>query len=346
MDKRVIFSVAGSGKTTYIVNSLSIGKRSLIVTYTKGNLANLRKKITDKFDGIWPENIVLMTYFAFLYKFCYKPFLADTYKAKGIIYESNPNKFAKKSNRDYYMTSNRYLYSNRLSLFFGKQQTIEDVKSRIKKHFDEFIIDEVQDLAGRDFSFLENLMESDINMLFVGDFYQHTFDTSRDGTTNGKLFCDKRKYESLFYKKGFLIDNSTLINSWRCSNDVCSFIQDTIGIKISSNRHISDNTLIKYLTDEEEITDILNNSEIIKLHYQNGARAGIDHKNWGDTKGEDHYNHVCVLLNKETANKFKAKKLSELAPSTKNKLYVAITRARGNVYLIEEKTGLFYLKNV
>lgn len=32
MDKRVIFAVAGSGKTTYIVDSLSRDKRSLIVT--------------------------------------------------------------------------------------------------------------------------------------------------------------------------------------------------------------------------------------------------------------------------------------------------------------------------
>ena len=45
MDKRVIFAVAGAGKTTYIVNRLSRGKRSLIITYTNANYNNLRKKI-------------------------------------------------------------------------------------------------------------------------------------------------------------------------------------------------------------------------------------------------------------------------------------------------------------
>ena len=42
MDKKVIFAVAGSGKTTYIVNSLSKEKRTLIVTYTIANCENLK----------------------------------------------------------------------------------------------------------------------------------------------------------------------------------------------------------------------------------------------------------------------------------------------------------------
>jgi len=51
MDKTIIFAVAGSGKTTHIVNGLSANKRSLIVTYTTGNYDNLRIKISKKFDG-------------------------------------------------------------------------------------------------------------------------------------------------------------------------------------------------------------------------------------------------------------------------------------------------------
>ena len=58
MDKRIILAVAGSGKTTYIVDSLSTKKRSLIITYTISNLENLSKKILNKFDNRWPENIL------------------------------------------------------------------------------------------------------------------------------------------------------------------------------------------------------------------------------------------------------------------------------------------------
>lgn len=338
MDKRVIFAVAGSGKTTYIVNNLSRDKRSLIVTYTNGNNANLRKKIIEKFDGRWPENITLLTYFSFLYGFCYKPFLADEYKANGLFYEPNPNRFAKQDDLNYYMTSSRYLYSNRLALFLETNDIIGDVKERLRKYFDEFIIDEVQDIAGRDFTFLEELMTTVINMLFVGDFYQHTFDTSRDGNANKTLFDQKATYEARFTSKGFDIDNMTLINSWRCSKSVCEYINSNLGIPISSNRPETDDSSIEFVTDSGRIDVILNDDKIIKLHYQNGAKAGLRHKNWGDTKGEDCHHDVCVMLNKTTADKRSLNKLHELPPSTKNKLYVAITRARGNAYLINESS--------
>ncbi|MBD5526731.1 MAG: AAA family ATPase [Lachnospiraceae bacterium] len=336
MDKRVIFAVAGAGKTTYIVDNLTSTKRSLIVTYTIANCENLRKKITEKFDGVWPSNVTLLSYFSFLHGFCYKPFLSDMYKTCGIIYKPNPNRFERQNDLSYYMTDNRYLYSNRLSLFMEKQGILEDIKNRICKYFDEFIIDEIQDISGRDFSFLENLMENSIDMLFVGDFYQHTYDTSQDGNVNGKLFESKKIYEARFANKGFIVDNTTLKKSWRCSQNICQYIRDNLDIDISSNRGETDNTTIEFIDNKQQINFILMDDKIIKLHYQNGAKVGAYHKNWGETKGEDCYQDVCVMLNKKTAKERTAGRLAELPPSTKNKLYVAITRAKGNVYIINE----------
>lgn len=336
MDKRVIFAVAGAGKTTYIVNHLSLEKKSLIITYTDGNYDNLSRKILNKFQGIWPENITLMTYFSFLYSFCYKPYFADKVRAKGITYKSNPAMYLSQSSQAYYLSPSGLLYSNRLAFYFEKEDALSKIKRRLERYYDELIIDEIQDIGGRDFDFLESVMETNITMLFVGDFYQHTFDTSRDGNKNKSLFDNKTNYEAKYRAKGFICDNTSLTNSWRCSKNVCQFVTTQLGINISSNRADEDNTSIEVVTDMAKKQELLSDDGIIKLHYQNGSKFGYMHKNWGETKGEDKYNNVCVMLNKNTAQKMKSGKLSELSPLTKNKLYVAITRAKGNVFIVEE----------
>jgi superfamily I DNA/RNA helicase len=344
MDKKVIFAVAGSGKTTYIVNSLTADKRSLIITFTNNNHENLRRKIAAKFDGVCPENITLMTYFTFLYSFCFKPFLADKVGARGQLFNQKiiNEEQARKRGRvgfnqeSFYLTRDRYFYSNRLALYIEKN-LMQDVKKRIERYFDEFIIDEVQDIAGRDFNFLECLMETNVDMLFVGDFYQHTFDTSRDGNVNASLFDDKSAYEARFMNKGLLLDNSTLIKSYRCSGNVCDYINESLGIEISSHRSQSDNTSIEYANDSGQISEILYNESIVKLHYDNASKYGSGHRNWGASKGEDKYTDVCVILYKTASAKRIKGKLNSLAASSKNKLYVAITRARGNVYLVDDE---------
>lgn len=336
MDKRIILAVAGSGKTTHIVNSLSTNKRSLIITYTISNLENLSKKILHKFDNRWPENITLMSYFQFLFHFCYKPFLSDTVKAHGIFYQENPIRFCSQKDIKYYLTSSGYFYSNRLSLFLQKTKIISDIKCRIEKYFDEIIIDEVQDIAGRDFNFLEDLMSLNVDMLFVGDFFQHTYDTSRDGNVNKNLFSCYEDYIKRFKKTGFIIDTSTLKNSWRCGKRVCAFVSEKLGIQITSNRNEDDDTHVFFIEDSDKENEIINDDCIIKLHYNKSHVFGLHHKNWGDSKGEDCYNDVCVVLNKKTFNLYRKEKLNELETLTRNKLYVAIARAHGNVYLIKD----------
>lgn len=336
MDKRVMLAVAGAGKTTHIIDSLSAEKRSLIVTYTNANYHNLQKKINEKYNYNWPENVVLMRYFPFLYNFCFKPFLSDIVNAKGITFKPNPNQYANHIRPEYYMNHERYLYSNRISQLIEVQKVVDLVKNRIQTYFDEFIIDEVQDIAGRDFNLLKTLMTTNVNMLFVGDFYQHTFDTSRDGSVNNSLFSDISKYKDIFSKNGFTVDTQTLSNSWRCSKSLCSYISDNLNIIINSNRSAGDDTFISYVEDSSTIKNIIKDKNIIKLHYQNAANYGSDHKNWGETKGEDDYTDVCILLNQTSFKKFKEQQLHTLPPQTKNKLYVALTRARGNVYIVEE----------
>jgi ATP-dependent exoDNAse (exonuclease V) beta subunit len=51
----------------------------------------------------------------------------------------------------------------------------------------------------------------------------------------------------------------------------------------------------------------------------------------------DHFNDVCVILNKTTKQAFDKQSLASLTSSTKNKLYVACSRARRNLYFISHE---------
>ena len=296
-----------------------------------------------KFNGEFPSNISVMTYFNFLYSFCYKPFLADKVRAKGITYESNELISIKKSDLKYYLTSSGYFFSNRLALSFEYFDIIDDIKKRIEKYFDELLIDEIQDISGRDFNFLLKIMESQVNILFVGDFFQHTYDTSRDGNVNKNLFKDYNSYKDKFVSNGFIVDDNTFDKSWRCNNKTCKFIRDNLDIEIYSHHISDDNSRFQYIDKESEIKEIFNDENIIKLHYSNSKKYGYTHENWGDVKGEDCYKDICIILNEKTEKLLLDNSLDKLPAFTKNKLYVALTRARNNTFLISYK-NLKYIK--
>ena len=332
MDKRIILAVAGSGKTTYLANQIPKNQRSLILTYTTSNIMNLRNNII-KTCNEFPKNICLQTYFSFLYSFCIQPFLMDEYNLDGLIYKQNSNMYAKGDKR--YLTENNRLYYNRAAKFVEMKELYPDIIKRLEKYYQNLFIDEIQDFAGHDYNLLENISCSKIHVLFVGDFYQHTFDTSRDGNVNQSLYKNYEKLKNRFEKLNFYVDEETLIKSHRCSPQVCEYIGKNLGIKIESHRN--NETELKFVSNKNEIDNIMKNDDIIKLFYQQHYLYKCKSRNWGDCKGENIYNDVCIILNESTFIFYEKNNLKELPKQTLNKLYVAISRAHGNVYFISEK---------
>lgn len=330
MDKSVIFAVAGSGKTTCIISRLTLDSRSLIITYTNNNIENLRKKIIKKF-GFFPANITLLSYFTFLYSFCFKPFLSYKIKTKGIDYKSKPYKYAAQKEDKYYIKNSR-LFSHRISKLLITSKELNNILERLYKYFDNLYIDEIQDLAGNDFNFLKEIVKANINVLLVGDFYQHTFDTSRDGNVNKSIHKDFDKYKKLFRTMGLTVDTISLDKSYRCSPDVCNFISDNLKIKIKS--HKNENSIIKLVEDKKKAYEIFKDDTVIKLFYKNSHKYNCSSRNWGGSKGEDKYIDVCVVLNQNTMKHYSD--LSKLSPQTINKLYVACSRAHRNLYFVDK----------
>lgn len=335
-NKRLILSVAGSGKTTLIIDSLNMKKRALVITYTNNNYENLRYKIAKKF-GFIPQNIEVMTYFEFLYTFCHKPLLHNKVNDRGLDFHNPPRdtmKLSRKCKR-YYINTGRFLYHNRLAKLFEVQKILPDINTRIEKYFDELFVDEVQDFAGHDFNLLLNISKVNIKIVYVGDFFQHTFDTSRDGKTNCNLHNDLNHYITRFKNCGFTVDTQTLKSSYRCNHSVCDFVERKLGIKIKSHRN--DIVEVELIEDLTQISEIVLDNNIVKLFFQNSNKYNCFSNNWGASKGLDCYNDVCVVLNSKTYTQYKRGQLDQMNEKTRNKFYVACTRAKNRLIFVPEK---------
>ena len=330
MDRRLILAVAGSGKTTFLIKKLNLAKRFLIISYTENNVTHIRKSIIAKF-GYIPQNITLLTYFQFLIHICYRPFLKDKCNAKGITWKMPDIWTLYKKGSLHYMTPNKYLYHNRIAKLC--QTTCKDlIKDRIEKYYDCFMIDEVQDLGGHDFNLIKDIMPTKIDCLFVGDFYQHTFDTSKDGNINKNLYNNYTKYKQMWLKTGITVDEATLSNSYRCSQKVCDFVSQRLLICINSQRQ--DNTNITFVKNIEDANTLFHDNTKIKLFFSEAKKYRCSSENWGKSKGMDNFQDVCIILNATTLKAYKKGKLHELPASTINKLYVACTRAKGDIYFV------------
>lgn len=230
MDKEIVLATAGSGKTTEIIKRLNKENKLLLITYTDANYDILKNKVLEKYKEI-PNNIKIYTYFSFLYNVCFAP-LKRNWDIRGLDFKDINDKYLKKDDIQYYLNKkNRKMYHCRLASFCN-EYLIDEIKERLEKYFDTIFIDEIQDFASHDFNFLMQILEANVNFFMVGDFYQHTYDSSRDGNANINLYKDYTKYKKLFKQKNIKINTELLKKSRRCSKTVCEFIKNKIGIDI------------------------------------------------------------------------------------------------------------------
>lgn len=324
-DKKVLNAVAGSGKTSYIINQLSNdNKRILVITYTKANQENLREKVVEKFGNI-PNNIFIFGYFEFLLRFIVKPLCP--FEVKDICFDVPHFR-----NRNSFTRDKKMIYSNKMAKYIIEQ--IPDFTQRINRYFDEVYIDEMQDLASDDFKWMLSLAKLEIPVTLVGDFFQSTFFSSRRGNHLNNLYNDLSLYKRKIEEVGYQFDTTTLIVSHRCTSTVCEFVKNKLGIEIeSANTNPSE---IGLITNKEEIKNILDKKSMKKLFYQNSKQYKVNSENWGNSKGIT-FEHVCVVLNETTYKLYLKDKLMDLASITKSKFYVACTRTKGDLLFIRER---------
>lgn len=262
----------------------------------------------------------------------------------GTRYVSNP-KYKKKDCFDHYIDPHGQYYCDNLSELI--MEVKEDKTKLIKKaglilnsFFDQIMIDEFQDYRENDFDLIMELSKYLDNALYVGDFYQNsvsaTNNSGRPFTINnkktGKKFLTYDEYKALLSTKKFDVDETTLNKSRRCSKQVCELVREKLKIEIYS--HDDHESRIIWVSVNPE--DVLDDDSILKLVSKNAKKYSFNSKNWSYSKGGT-VDKACVILTKNLEH-FPDTNFScdNMAPSTLNELYVALTRARGDLYIMTD----------
>lgn len=361
MAGKVILAVAGAGKTHYICNELLDGSsKNLVIAYTHENIKNLNRELTKRFGKV-PNNTVIMTFHSFVYRLLVRPYIASIcreYKLKPIEirgvslkdpplksirmsdgYRSNPKYFGVKDIQ-HYITDQRECYCSLLSsliIHMGKAKSRRIIQS-FSKFFKHIYVDEFQDFRNDDYTLLMELCTLCPSVVMVGDYYQH----SVSGMNNSGIPFKKRKEEVSYHqfieemeKQKIEVDTQTLCSSYRCSIDVCNFINTKLNIPISGNEKHLGKIIKLTMENPEQIKAILNDNRIIKLVYKNADKENFKCINWSYSKG-DTFESACIVLTQKTADLIDGKNIN-LAEVTRNKLYVALTRSSGDVYLVSQQ---------
>jgi DNA helicase II / ATP-dependent DNA helicase PcrA len=360
---KVVIAAAGSGKTTYLVREALKVKDDnvLITTYTESNEAEIKRKFLE-INGHIPSNIVVMTWFSFLITHGVKPFQGGLFDfpVRGMLLVSNrsglrahtregqPIYWGEDQFMKYYFDSGHQVYSDKLSKLVIRcdEKSGGNVVDRISRVFRHIFVDEVQDLAGYDLDILVEFFKSSARVLLVGDPRQVTYLTHHEAKygkyADGKLaqFLN----EKLPKKLPIEVDAETLNTSHRNSAEICSLasklypdMKPSTACTCKECRSDKPAGAGIFIVRPPNYTRYMESYLPVQLRDKITS-AGVDKRfptmNFGESKGRG-FDRV-IILPTGPMHKWLRNVDEELAPQTRARFYVALTRARHSVALVAD----------
>lgn len=353
MNNKLIIAAAGAGKTTYIIDEALklVDKKILITTYTEANEQEIKNKIIN-IKGYVPSNIKIQTWFSFLIKHGIKPYQSVMFECNingifmintksGVRYDKRGKKryFSDKDKENFFNINDR-IYSDKISklAFLVNKKSNGAIINRLMKIFDNIFIDEIQDMAGYDLDFIKLLLESSINICMVGDIRQTVYSTHFEQKNKQYKYANLLNYFKKECKNIKLeIDDSTLNGSYRNCKEICYFankLYEEYAEVISLNNDEVEHTGVFYIK-QEAIEKYLLTYRPVQLIYDKRTKANKNYTvyNFGESKGLT-FDRVLIYPTEEMLKWFKTYN-NELKEQTKAKLYVAITRAKYSIAIVD-----------
>ena len=374
-NNKLIIAAAGSGKTTFLVEKALKQKdgKVLITTYTQANEAEIRKKIIEKNKCI-PENVIVQTWFSFLLQHGVRPFQGVLFekKIKGLILVNsqsglkayrnpcqeckqrnvvnencrkckNPIYFGENDFEKHYFSNGLKIYSDKLSKFVFRcnEKSNGNVIDRISRIYSHIFIDEIQDLAGYDLELLKLFFNCNSTIQLVGDPRQGTYSTN--SAPKNKQF-KKAQIVNFFSDKieNLEKDDTSLMTNYRCNKPICDLSNKLFPDfqATTSGNNIETEHSGVFFIKEQDIEIYLQKFKPLQL--RDSKRTKVNEKysvmNFGEAKGLS-FDRVLIYPTKPFLEWLKDNN-SELADTSRSKLYVALTRARHSVAIINNKENL------
>jgi superfamily I DNA/RNA helicase len=336
---------AGSGKTQRLIDralaAAADGKRVLITTYTIENRNQIERRVAQACGAV-PRNVDIITWYRFLINELCHPYQLAFLGQIGVVgslnFEGRPWRFAKKDHPSFYLDKQGDVYKDRASALalVCNEASHGKVVDRLASIYSEIYIDEMQDLAGHDFDLLDLLLASPPNVHLVGDPRQALYFTD-DSNKN-------KKYKGAFFvawleERAGLVEIEWLNESHRCCQAILDWADALFdGYEPTTSLHdeSEEGDGVHLLTRLELAGHLeMYEAEITVLRRQKtNDTMGLPAINIGVSKGAT-YERVVVFGSKPMVQ-VASGKLSpdKMSPIERNRLYVAVTRARRSVVIV------------
>lgn len=339
----VVIAAAGSRKTTYLVEeALKLSdQRVLVLTYTIYNLNQIRRYIIER-AGLIPPNITVQSWYTFLLQDCSRPYQNAVYDKKRIetIFFTEGKSCVgvpKKKTDKYYFADGDRIYTDKISDFACSCNDKSGglVIKRLEGIYDCVFIDEVQDLAGYDFDFLELLFRSKIKVVAVGDSRQSTYFTNcspKNSRYKGQNIVDL--FEE--WKRKGICEIEEKTECYRCNQNICDVADglypDMPKTKSMVQHETGHDGVFTICTDN--LKEYVDKHKPTVLRYSRTTKTeGLRALNFGVSKGQS-FDRVLIFPNGPIKDYLKTRGIEKLKDKTKALLYVGITRARYSVAFV------------
>lgn len=351
LPNEVIIAAAGSGKTSLLIEKALAdrSKRVLITTYTRENLREIDRRLWDA-SRRESYRVTAMSWFEFLLRECVKPYQAyktEMLSIRSINFVTRKSsipalKYARKADFDkYYVDSSRNLYREVVSDLACAIDEASGGKviARLEGCYDLILVDEVQDLAGPDLDLLERIFDSDIGVIAVGDPRQGVYATNSANRNRQHRRAAIVNWIDEQLKRG-RITRDSLSHNHRCNQAICDYadaLYPDLPPSVSTNDEVVKDAGV-HLVHEDDLDSYRETYGPQELRWdKREARARAGALNMGEVKGMA-FDRVLIYPPKTITSYIESG--ANLAPGTRAKFYVAITRARHSVAVVTNSPSL------